>query len=101
MSGIIKSFTDCGALQLSIDGQFDFSLFHPFKDAYEKCQEDVSGYIVDFSKTTNIDSSAFGILLLLKDYAKANKAEFKIINMNDSVESSLLNSELLDELMPE
>lgn len=72
-------------LVISIEGRFDFSTHQAFRDAYEHGDPCVQDYIVDLSETTYLDSSALGMLLLLRDYAGGDNARVVIENCNSDV----------------
>ncbi|MDX1589306.1 MAG: STAS domain-containing protein, partial [Oleiphilaceae bacterium] len=42
-------------------------------------------YVVDMNTTTYLDSSALGMLLLLRDYAGGDRADVRIENCNGDV----------------
>lgn len=72
-------------LVISIEGRFDFSTHQAFRDAYEHGDPAVRDYVVDLSETTYLDSSALGMLLLLRDYAGGDNARIVIENCNSDV----------------
>ena len=76
-------------LTISIEGRFDFSAHQEFRDSYERQDVDPSSYIVDLNRTTYLDSSALGMLLLLRDHAGGDNAEVKIVNCNRDVKKIL------------
>lgn len=76
---------DGQTLIIKIDGRFDFSTHQAFRDAYEHGDQDIKGYVVDLSDTTYLDSSALGMLLLLRDYAGGDGAAISIENCNSDV----------------
>lgn len=53
---------------IKVDGRFDFSVHKDFRNAY-KDYSDSLNYKVNLSKTEYLDSSALGMLLLLKKHA--------------------------------
>ena len=57
------------SLTISIDGKFDFQCHADFREAYEHDNKIHEKYIVDLTKATSIDSSALGMLLLLRDHS--------------------------------
>ena len=68
--GIATSASDDGkVITLTIDGRFDFSLHKDFREAYKENPDNVE-YRVDLSGTEYLDSSALGMLLLLKKHAE-------------------------------
>lgn len=76
-------------LTVKIDGRFDFSAHQEFRDAYEGIPADVNSYVVDLGDTSYLDSSALGMLLLLRDHAGGDSANIKIIKCNDDVRKIL------------
>lgn len=80
---------DSATLCISIDGRFDFSSHQEFRKAYEDVDSKPEQYIVDMNSTTYLDSSALGMLLLLRDYAGGDHANIKIINCNEDVKKIL------------
>ena len=76
---------DGSKLTIRIEGRFDFSTHQMFRDAYEHGDQSVNEYVVDMSDTTYIDSSALGMLLLLRDYAGGDSAQVRIENCNNDV----------------
>lgn len=78
--------SDDGETQIiAIEGRFDFSTHQLFRDAYEKNPEGVRHWVVDMSDTTYLDSSALGMLLLLRDFAGGDNASIRIENCNSDV----------------
>ena len=56
-------------LTIAIQGRFDFGAHQAFRDAYERVDGTPKRYQVDLQGTTYLDSSALGMLLLLRDHA--------------------------------
>jgi len=78
-----------GELTIKIQGHFDFSAHQEFRDAYEKSPGDSKGYVVDMKEATYLDSSALGMLLLLRDHAGGDSSSIEIINCNPDVKKIL------------
>lgn len=76
-------------LTIKVDGRFDFSAHQEFRDAYENISSDVNSYVVDLNHTSYLDSSALGMLLLLRDHAGGDDANVKIVKCNDDVKKIL------------
>jgi HptB-dependent secretion and biofilm anti anti-sigma factor len=76
-------------LTIKVNGRFDFSSHQEFRDAYEKVASSVDTYNVDLSGTSYLDSSALGMLLLLRDHAGGDKSNVKISKCNEDVKKIL------------
>ena len=88
--GISARVSDDGSeLNIGIDGRFDFSSHQDFRKAYEDASENLHRYVVDMNATTYLDSSALGMLLLLRDHAGGDHANIRIINCNEDVKKIL------------
>jgi len=74
----IEVSTNNEAATIKIIGRFDFSSQRDFRNAYQNQQQNVSEYIVDLSQTEYIDSSALGMLLLLKEHVESKNAHSKL-----------------------
>ncbi len=60
--------SDGSSLTISINGRFDFNLYKDFRDAYENVLTKGNiKFIINFSQTEYMDSSALGMLLVLKE----------------------------------
>lgn len=84
-----KTTADGSQLNISIVGRFDFSSHQEFRKAYEDVAVSPAGYTVDMRDTTYLDSSALGMLLLLRDHAGGDEAHISIVNCNDDVKKIL------------
>ncbi|MBK1673029.1 anti-anti-sigma factor [Ectothiorhodospira shaposhnikovii] len=59
-------------ITIRIQGRFDFSEHRPFRDAYRDIPPGFARYLVDLSEASYLDSSALGMLLLLREHAGAD-----------------------------
>mgnify|MGYP000483538472 CR=1 FL=1 len=84
---ITSSLSETGdVLTISIDGRFDASSLEEFRSCFEDTASDIlKGYNVDLSATSHLDSSALGMLLVLRDYAGGDNAEITISNCSPEV----------------
>jgi anti-anti-sigma factor len=80
---------DNAQLSIIIDGKFDFSLHKNFRDAYTDFKGEQVAIVLDLSKTTYMDSSALGMILLLKEYAEENCNKIIIQKPNETVNKIL------------
>lgn len=85
----IASETSGNELTVQIEGRFDFSAHQEFRDAYEKADPSVSQYVIDMGRATYLDSSALGMLLLLRDHAGGDNANVRITKCNQDVRKIL------------
>ena len=78
-----------GQLVIKIQGRFDFSFHQEFKNAYENSDSNINSYTVDMGATSYLDSSALGMLLLLRDYAGGDSSAIAITNTSPDVRKIL------------
>ncbi|GAB3100984.1 STAS domain-containing protein [Aestuariicella hydrocarbonica] len=76
-------------LTISISGRFDFSAHQEFRNAYESLPVAPSQFVVDLDGANYLDSSALGMLLLLRDHAGGNSADIEIVNCSPDVKKIL------------
>ncbi len=76
-------------LTLVVEGRFDFSSHQEFRAAYEQLKEPPARYRVDMQDATYLDSSALGMLLLLRDHAGGEQARIEIVNCSPDVRKIL------------
>lgn len=76
-------------LVIRVSGRFDFSSHQAFKEAYESAAGEIESYLVDMAEATYLDSSALGMLLLLRDFAGGDNAKVSIANCNNDVRKIL------------
>ncbi|WP_411378949.1 STAS domain-containing protein [Pseudomonas sp. MPB26] len=76
-------------LTIAIKGRFDFGSHQAFREAYERFYKVPEAYVVDLKETTYIDSSALGMLLLLRDHAGGDEPDVSVINCNVDVRKIL------------
>jgi len=89
MSISTQKSSDGNVLTIKIQGRFDFSSHQEFRDAYESADSSILEYHIDMSETTYLDSSALGMLLLLRDFAGGDNAQITIFNCNSDVHQIL------------
>ncbi|MFO8025934.1 STAS domain-containing protein [Thiohalophilus sp.] len=62
-----------------------YRLYHEFRQAYTNCDPATELITVDLQNTRYIDSSALGMMLLLKKHARDNQRQIRIINVSDPI----------------
>ncbi len=75
-------------LEIKITGRFDFSVHQYFRKATQQANG-VTAIVVDMSKTDYVDSSALGMLLVLRDKVGENKEAITIKNAKLEVKKIL------------
>ncbi len=85
----VSATTNGNELVVNIEGRFDFSAHQEFRDAYEKADSNISNYVINMKNASYLDSSALGMLLLLRDHAGGDTANVHISNCNQDVRKIL------------
>ena len=80
---------DANKLTIAVQGRFDFSAHKDFRESYEALPLPPEKYAIDMSDAVYIDSSALGMLLLLRDHAGGDQAEVEIVNCSADVKKIL------------
>ncbi|HIJ83462.1 MAG: STAS protein [Magnetococcales bacterium] len=68
-----------------LEERFNFEIHREFRDVYAKSPPD-KRFVLDMKKVEYLDSSALGMLLLLREYAGGDKCNVHIINCKPTVE---------------
>lgn len=77
---------DGKTLTIEVEGRFDASSLDEFRKCYENADGDVpEAYDVDLKNAVYLDSSALGMLLVLRDYAGGETARITITNCSPEV----------------
>lgn len=79
--------SDEKTVTITIDGMFDLSMQGDFRKAYEASGNSMR-YVIDLRNTDYMDSSAFGMLLVFKDYVGGDNADISIINTSEDIRRS-------------
>ena len=89
MSITISVSDDNKIATMKINGRFDFSLHNEFRKAYKDVSLSSGQYVVDLSSTEYLDSSALGMLLLLKEHAESQSGSVKLTGFGDEIKEIL------------
>ncbi|MEJ2044284.1 MAG: STAS domain-containing protein [Reinekea sp.] len=85
----VTATTTGNSITIKVSGRFDFSSHQEFRQIYESVPAEVTKYSVDMSEATYLDSSALGMLLLMRDHAGGDTAQIEIVNCNEDVKKIL------------
>lgn len=80
-----------GTVDLKLSGRFDFNAHREFRGAYEPLMSDaqIRGINVDLGAVEYLDSSALGMLLMLRDKAGAANKGLSLVNVRGAVKQVL------------
>lgn len=75
-----------GKVVIALQGRFDFNAHREFREAVDQAVKESAGTIqVDLASVDYLDSSALGMLLMLRDKAKGAGKEVALANARGSV----------------
>lgn len=80
---------EAGVLRIKVGGRFDFSVHKEFRDATLQAESGVKRIEVDLSNTDYLDSSALGMLLVLRDKVAGDKNAIRISGARTEVKKIL------------
>ncbi len=76
-------------LTIKVSGRFDFGVHQDFRNTLEQINPAVKTLVLDFFATEYMDSSALGMLLVLRDKINASTQTVKLINIKPQVKKIL------------
>jgi anti-anti-sigma factor len=85
MAVLAELSSDKKKLTISVKGRFDFGRHQEFRESYERLNDRPESVVVDLKEATYLDSSALGMLLLLRDHAGGDDADVRVINCSPDV----------------
>ncbi len=85
----VNTKVESGVLHIKISGRFDFGVHNEFREATKLAESGVQKIIVDMSQTDYLDSSALGMLLVLRDKVGGNKDAVRLIGARSEVKKIL------------
>lgn len=73
-------------VSIHITGQFSFAVYKEFREACQRAPSPAdASYTINLSGTEYMDSSALGMLLLLRERAGGDRAEIEITHCNPEI----------------
>ena len=85
----IDTAQDGNDLTIRVSGRFDFSLHKDFRSASEQITANIRQVKVDLGRAEYVDSSALGMLLILRDKMGGDKSSVRITNVSPEVRKIL------------
>lgn len=76
------------AATLSVEGAFDYTCQQEFRESFS-CFPKGTNFVVDLKEVSYIDSSALGMLLLLRDHAGGDGAKVVLKGASEFVSGAL------------
>ncbi len=82
---------ESGTAEVRLSGRFDFNAHRDFRNAYEPlmAESDISAVTIDMGGVEYLDSSALGMLLMLRDKAGAANKALTLTNVRGPVKQVL------------
>lgn len=88
--GISTTVSDSGSqVTIAVAGKFDFQLYDEFRSSYADTAGSGVRYVVDLAETEYLDSSALGMLLLLREHAGGEASDIEISQASPEVKKIL------------
>jgi len=92
--------TDDDTIKIQTEQKFTFECHQEMRSAYEG-RDPGTKYVIDFGRTDYIDSSALGMLLLLRESGGGDNHKIKFINCKTTVKKvfEVANFHLMFEIL--
>jgi anti-anti-sigma factor len=89
----ISSSVNGNVVNISISGRFDFSCHKEFRDAYRNTPAGKDNeFVINMNGTEYVDSSALGMLLLLREHAGGDESNVSLKGCRSDVKDILVVS---------
>jgi len=77
-------------ITIKVNGRFDFAVQNEFRDCYYNINNaEGSKFIIDMGGANYMDSSALGMLLMMREYLGGNSADISITNTSADIKNIL------------
>ena len=86
---ISKTSDEDVVLTISVTGRLDINSYKEFTSAYKEMQETISRYVIDMKGLEYMDSSALGMILMLRERAGGENAKIVIVNCTPGIKKIL------------
>lgn len=88
---VMFNLSDDGTqINIQVSGRFNFSVYKDFRDACkEAARHGNIRYVIDLAETEYMDSSALGMLLLLRERSGGDGADIRIVHCRPEIRKVL------------
>ena len=76
-------------LQVKLPSTFDIGIHKEFRELHSNLESTVQDFAIDFVDTQHMDSSALGMLLLLRDELSSGSTNITLINCSANIKELL------------
>lgn len=81
---------DAKTVTIKVGGRFDFAVQNEFRDCYYNASPgEKTEFVIDMSAANYMDSSALGMLLMMREYLGGNSADISIANCSPDIKNIL------------
>ena len=84
---VVSMNSQDGKLTIAVNGRFDCGLQQDFRDSYENVK--AKKIIVDLLRTEYMDSSALGMLLMMREHEGGENADITLTHCSDDIKTIL------------
>ncbi len=81
----VSVLESAGVVTIKINGNFDIGCYDKFNQALNSYLSLSKKFVIDLDNTTYMDSSALGMLLLLREKTTPIDIEVEFIHVNDAI----------------
>ncbi len=85
----LKTVVDGEVVTISVIGCFDVSAYEEFKEICQRHLTDTNQFVIDLAQASYMDSSALGMLLLLREKTLGDKSRVRLVNVGKEVQNVL------------
>ncbi|WP_126454252.1 STAS domain-containing protein [Sulfuriflexus mobilis] len=79
--------SDGNTVTIKTSEKFDYSSHTDFREAYDDESNANVSFVIDMRNTDYMDSSALGMLLLLREHVGNDRGRIKIVNCNNEIKN--------------
>lgn len=84
----VRESSDGCTVTITMPNEFDFRAHKDFRETHKEPKNNAR-YVLDFSQTEHMDSSALGMLLLMREELGNENANVRIVNCRENIKALL------------